>query len=102
MQATFVINLETKTLRFTAIIDSFPAFEAYATINDGAGVALFTKSPPKGNTVMNLPGGASTRVEGFELYDPGNGQFAQRITAGLPRFTTLTKRIDLHERGRPA
>jgi hypothetical protein len=102
MQATFVIDVEARTLRLTAIVDSFPAFEAYATVNDGAGVMIFTKSPPDGNTVMNLPGDASTQVQGFELYDPGTGQFAQRITAGLPSFTTLTKRIDLHEAGRSA
>lgn len=102
MQATFVINVEARTLRLTAIVDSFPAFEAYATINDGAGVTIFTKSPPKGNTVMSLPGGASAQVQGFELYDRGNGQFAQRITAGLPTFTTLAKRMDLHEVGRSA
>lgn len=99
MQATFLIDLEGKSLRFTAIIDSFPAFEAYATINDGAGVEIFTRRPPKGNTVMDLPGGASTRVEGYELYDPGSGRFVQRITAGAPSFAPLARRITLHEGG---
>lgn len=98
MQATFVINFENKTINTTAIVDSFPAFEAYATINDGAGTEIFTKSPPKGNTVMNLPGNASTRIDTAELYDPGNGILRRRTTAGLPRFTTLASRIDLHER----
>lgn len=37
-------------------IDDFPAFEGYATLNDGAGVKLFTANPPPGNTVMKLPG----------------------------------------------
>ena len=36
------------------VIDQFPAFEAYATINDGFGVMLLQEAPPKGNTVMNL------------------------------------------------
>lgn len=101
MQATFAIDVDAKTLRFAAVVDSFPAFEAYATINDGAGVTIFTKAPPKGNTVMSLPGGASTQIQGFELYDAGSGQFVQRVTAGLPSFTSLAKRIDLHEIGRP-
>lgn len=102
MQATFLMDLEARTLRMTAVIDSFPAFEAYATVNDGAGVEIFTRRPPKGNSVMSLPGGASTKVQGSELYAPGTGQFLRRLTAGLPSFTTLTGRIALHEAGRPA
>jgi hypothetical protein len=62
MQASFVIDLNTKTVRFSGIVDSFPAFEAYATVNDGAGVKIFNLAPPKGNTVMTLPGGAGTHV----------------------------------------
>jgi hypothetical protein len=99
MQALFAVDLEARTLRFTGVIDAFPAFEAYATINDGAGIEIFTKAPPKGNTVMNLPGDASFKVDGVELYDPGSGMFMRRITAGLPRFTPLAKRIDLHDVG---
>jgi hypothetical protein len=75
MQATFLIDVEGKSLRFTAIIDSFPAVEAYATINDGAGVEIFTRRPPKDNTVMDLPGGASTRVS--------NGSLARRRRLSL-------------------
>jgi hypothetical protein len=45
-----------RRLELDALIDDFPAFEAYATLNDGAGVTLFRQLPPSGNTVMNLPG----------------------------------------------
>ncbi len=39
--------------------DQFPVFEAYATIDDGAGLTLFREKPPVGNTVMNLPQSAN-------------------------------------------
>lgn len=45
-----------------AVVDAFPAFEAYATINDGAGVTVFRLPPPSGHTVRNLPGGPNRRV----------------------------------------
>jgi hypothetical protein len=45
-----------RRLELDALIDDFPAFEAYATLNDGAGVSLFQAPPPAGHTVMNLPG----------------------------------------------
>jgi hypothetical protein len=65
----------------------------------GKGVEIVTRRPPKSNTVMDLPGAASTRVESYELYDPGSGRFVQRITAGAPRFDPLASRITLHEGG---
>jgi hypothetical protein len=55
-RGTVRFDRQTRTLEFDGKIDDFPAFEAYATINDGAGFTLFTLAPPQGNTVMNLPG----------------------------------------------
>jgi len=50
-------------------------FEAYATINDGSGVKVFQIPPPKGNTVMNLPGDANRNVY-YRLEDSdGDGVF---------------------------
>ena len=95
MQAIIKIDLRERTLRFTGVVDSFPAFEAYATINDGAGVTIFTKAPPQGNTVMDLPGNAATKIEGVVLTDPGGGVFKKNETAGMPKFTPLAKRINL-------
>jgi hypothetical protein len=57
-----VFDKEKRSVEIDIFIDQFPAFEGYATINDGAGVPLFRESPPLGNTVMNLPGGANRRV----------------------------------------
>jgi hypothetical protein len=51
-----------RTIEIDLWIDAFPAFEAYATINDGAGVTVFQEPPPAGNTVMNLPASANRRV----------------------------------------
>ena len=51
------------------------AFEAYATINDGAGFTLFHIPPPPGHTVMNLPGAADCPVK-FRAEDRnGDGVF---------------------------
>jgi hypothetical protein len=43
---------------FSGKIDTFPAFEAYASL-DGKTKAFFHEPPPKGNTVTNLPGAAT-------------------------------------------
>jgi hypothetical protein len=97
MQAIFTISLQARTIAFVGVVDAFPAFEAYATVNDGSGVAIFTKAPPKGNTVMNLPGSAATKIEGVILEDSGGGVLKRRELAGTPRFTPLVRRIKLHE-----
>ncbi|MFL5033374.1 MAG: hypothetical protein ACJ8E1_26215 [Xanthobacteraceae bacterium] len=69
------MNLFKRSLEIDGLIDQFPAFEAYATINDGAAVTLFQIPPPPGNTVMNLPGKANRRVR-FRLEDRnGDGIF---------------------------
>ena len=59
---TLTIDHAARSVKFDGMIDLFPAFEAYATINDGAGVTLFRKSPPAGNTVMDLPGSANRPI----------------------------------------
>ena len=57
-QGTFSVELSTGTVLFNGHIDAFPAFEAYATANGGAGVTLFRTLPLPGNDPWNLPGGA--------------------------------------------
>src|ERR1044071_4902829 len=84
MHAKFVIDPNKKTLACYATVDSFPAFEAYATINDGAGVAIFLQPPPSGNTVMNLPGEATTIIAPITLFDPGSGVFERWGPKRLP------------------
>jgi hypothetical protein len=74
-EGTITVDRTARTVLIDAKIDSFPAFEAYATINDGAGVPIFQMPPPAGNTVRNLPRGATRRVR-YSLRDTsGNGVF---------------------------
>lgn len=63
-----------RTLRATVYLDDFPAFEAYASINEGAGVPLFQRMPEEGSTAMSLGGlagiqEASSRKESAILVD---------------------------------
>jgi hypothetical protein len=62
------VNAMTRSIEIDGLIDQFPAFEAYATINDGAGVSLFQILPSPGKTVMNLPGPPNRPVK-FRLED---------------------------------
>jgi hypothetical protein len=48
---------------FDGLLDNFPAFEAYASLN-GTTKTIFTSSPPAGNTVTDLLGGATRPVSG--------------------------------------
>jgi hypothetical protein len=50
-------------VRFDGRIDAFPAYECYAELN-GRTKALFTSSPPQGNTVTNLLGGPNRAISG--------------------------------------
>jgi len=56
------VNVAARSVKFDGKIDQFPAFDAYATINDGLGIMLFQESPPAGNTIMNLPGTANRPI----------------------------------------
>jgi hypothetical protein len=62
------IDVGARSLELVGLIDQFPAFEAYATLNDGAGFTLFRMPPPPGNTVMNLPAAADRPVK-FRVED---------------------------------
>jgi hypothetical protein len=88
MKMKFVLDTTNKTLVCSATVDSFPAFEAYATINDGAGVAIFHQPPPTGRTVMDLPGEATTMIAPVMLVDPGSGVFERRSAKRSPPSKT--------------
>ena len=64
-RGTITINVSARTVKFDGFLDAFPAFEMYATANDGAGVAMFQTPPPPGNTPWNLPGDANTPQSGI-------------------------------------
>ncbi|MEM6757841.1 MAG: hypothetical protein AAF601_00030 [Pseudomonadota bacterium] len=65
---TLTVEVDTASGRalgcsFTGKIDAFPAYEAYAIYHNRTHT-LFTNSPPKGNTVTNLLGGANRTISG--------------------------------------
>jgi hypothetical protein len=79
-----IIDRAARRIECDLKIDAFPAFEAYATINDGAGVMMFQIPPPPGNTVMNLPGYASRPVQ-IQLEDKNeDGVFETRKVIKTP------------------
>jgi hypothetical protein len=51
----FIITVPARTVEFIGAISVFPAFEAYATADDGAGRTLFRTDPFPGATPCNLP-----------------------------------------------
>ena len=55
------------SVRFRGRIDAFPAFECYAQL-EGRTRSLFTIAPPRGNTVLNLPGPANRPVTGTATF----------------------------------
>jgi hypothetical protein len=78
------ISFVARSIEFDLKIDAFPAFEAYAAINDGAGAKVFQIPPPRGNTVMNLPGDANREVH-CRLEDcNGDGVFEKLIPVKMP------------------
>jgi hypothetical protein len=52
------------TISFTGKVDRFPAFEAYASVNDGPGQAIFQHLPAPGDGPDDLFGRASEPVSG--------------------------------------
>ena len=64
-EGTFTITLLPGAVEvsFDGKLDSFPAFESYASLR-GVTKTLFTSAPPPGNTVMSLPGRANRPVSG--------------------------------------
>ncbi len=59
---TYTIDVENHTVSFDGLVDGFPAFESYATVNHGAGTEVFTYGPR--GSAFDLMGGASDTVSG--------------------------------------
>jgi hypothetical protein len=55
------------SVSFDGKIDSFPAFEAYASL-DGKTQQLFKVPPPPGVTVQSLPGSANKPIKGSAVF----------------------------------
>jgi hypothetical protein len=50
----FTFNIAQKTLRFSGSTKGFPAYEAYAQLNDGPMISLFQNPPAPNTTVCDL------------------------------------------------
>jgi hypothetical protein len=55
------------SVSFQGKIDAFPAYDCYASFN-GVTKTIFTSSPPPGNTVSNLLGGANRPISGTAAF----------------------------------
>ena len=55
------------TVTFDGLVDNFPAYECYASLN-GVTIKLFDRPPPSGNTVTNLLGSAKNPVSGKAIF----------------------------------
>jgi hypothetical protein len=58
-----IVDLRRGTLDFSGTVHRFPAFEMYASANEGPAVAVFTISPPRGETALHEVGAASRAVK---------------------------------------
>jgi hypothetical protein len=70
-RGTIEIAPAARSIEIDLMICLFPAFEAYAVINDGPGAILFRHAPPAGVLSLGLPRGANRRIRsrlGAELF----------------------------------
>jgi hypothetical protein len=72
----------TGDLRFQGFVGIFPAFEAYAQLNDGPITAIFKQQPAPGTTVNSISYAGATAVDGV-------GQQAIDVTIRMPGISTL-------------
>jgi hypothetical protein len=79
------IDFAKRSILIKLFLDDFPAFEAYAAINDGPGVELFRRMPEKGTEVSALVGFAgiaaeASRKEHRQLVDTDDDAVFDRLT----------------------
>lgn len=70
-----VVDRVTRTVRVDLMVQLFPAFEAYASINDGPAAILFRQAPPPGVTELRLPPGPQRRIRSTLQDRDGDGVF---------------------------
>ena len=69
------MDLAVRSVEIDLMICLFPAFEAYAVINDGNPSILFRQAPPAGIMALPLPRGANRRVRSRLEDRDGDGVF---------------------------
>ena len=83
-----VVDRAARAVRVDLMVQLFPAFEGYASINEGPAAILFHQAPPPGVTELRLLPGAQRRIR-CALHDgDGDGVFdgpiALEIARGAP------------------
>lgn len=76
---TITLDIAQRSITFDGLIDDFPAFEAYATINDQEGIPVFRINPPRGNTVRDLPREAKRPIKAVIKDADGDGVFGEGV-----------------------
>jgi hypothetical protein len=71
-KGTIEVNPTARSIDIDLMICLFPAFEAYATINDDFRAILFRHAPPAGILTLGPPRGAKRRIRS-RLQDRGDG-----------------------------
>ena len=74
-RGTIGMNLAARSIEIDVMICLFPAFEAYAAINDGNPSILFRHASPAGIMAVPLPTGARRRIRSRLEDRDGDGVF---------------------------
>lgn len=61
-KGTIEINPTARTIDIDLMICLFPAFEAYASMDDGSAIILFRHAPPAGILALGPPPGPKRRI----------------------------------------
>jgi hypothetical protein len=64
---SFIFNTTDRSLKFTGSVKSFPAYEAYAQINDGPVTTLFQRSPTVSTVSGLIDFGTGFRLERIDV-----------------------------------
>jgi hypothetical protein len=87
------IDPATRTIAVDLMVQLFPAFEGYASIDDGSPAILFHHAPPPGVTEMHLLAVPQRRIRCALRDSDGDGVFDAAIPPGIAgaRFHTPTR-----------
>jgi hypothetical protein len=77
-----VVDRATRSVRVDLMVQLFPAFEGYASINEGPAAILFRQAPPPGVTELRLPPGPQRRIRSSLQDGNGDGVFDGAIAQG--------------------
>ncbi len=98
-QGALTIDLARSTVRFDGLVDSFPWFEAYASINGGGAKTLFNQMSAPSATVMSLVGDASVPVTGSataECNASGSARSLGRSALAAAPWKSVRQRLLLY------